>query len=57
MPEDKAAKFRIKVGISCLMVDEKLDDAIPVGFVHNKDFILNVLVGNVGAAFCVTILL
>ena len=40
---------------TCLMVDEKLEVAIPVGFVHNKDFIRKVLVGKVGAAFCVTI--
>ena len=37
------------------MVDDKLFVAIPVGLVHNKDFIRKVLVGKVGAAFCVTI--
>ena len=37
------------------MVEDQLFVAIPVGLVHNKDFMRKVLVGKVGAAFCVTI--
>ena len=50
-PDERAAKFTMSAGSSCLIVDEVEVTAKPVGLVHNKDFMRKVLVGKVGAAF------